>query len=337
MIYYLRYVDGELFGFKYQENTYFYDKNFYGDIIAILDINGEIVANYEYDSWGKILSIKDKFGNPITDENNPAIINPFRYREYYYDQESGMYNICKRYYDPELKRFINTDSQISDDFIGNNLYAYCGNNPIDSVDEEGKWLRRVAGAVAGAALGVYGVVKNSKDGKVDVGKAALAGFKGAIFGALSPRATAAKVLTVVASNLIDNVIDEVDHQRDKNIPKEEKRTIAQSIVNVAGNTIVDSVIDYTMGEVIDDFIFIPNPIIKKAKTAFLGKRAFRVYYSELWKYSAENIKNITTSIISMLNSSIAESEETKQREIYKIEPQEKIDRNNVPMIPCPMI
>lgn len=40
-----------------------------------------------------------------------AVNNPFRYRGYYYDEESGLYYLNSRYYDPQTGRFINADSQ----------------------------------------------------------------------------------------------------------------------------------------------------------------------------------------------------------------------------------
>ena len=78
--------------------------------------------------------------------NNKAIalLNPFRYRSYYYDEETGLYYLNSRYYDPEIGRFINADdisvlSEGKDFFNGLNLYAYCGNNPVMDVDSNGNW------------------------------------------------------------------------------------------------------------------------------------------------------------------------------------------------------
>ena len=69
-----------------------------------------------------------------------AKLNPFRYRGYYYDAETGLYYLNSRYYDPSIGRFINADdiSYIQPtDINGLNLYAYCGNNPVMYVDPEG--------------------------------------------------------------------------------------------------------------------------------------------------------------------------------------------------------
>ena len=64
-----------------------------------------------------------------------ALLNPFRYRSYYYDVETGLYYLNSRYYDPQIGRFINADdisilSEGKDFFNGLNLYDYCGNNLV---------------------------------------------------------------------------------------------------------------------------------------------------------------------------------------------------------------
>ena len=68
-------------------------------------------------------------------------MNPIRYRGYYQDNDTGFYYLQSRYYDPELKRFINADSYIStgQGFIGCNMFTYCGNNPVNMSDGTGHW------------------------------------------------------------------------------------------------------------------------------------------------------------------------------------------------------
>ena len=77
------------------------------DVIALIDDAGETVVEYKYNSWGKILSITGSKAGTI------GKTNPFRYRGYYYDEETGMYYLKNRYYDPEIRRFISADSYIS--------------------------------------------------------------------------------------------------------------------------------------------------------------------------------------------------------------------------------
>lgn len=83
MIYYLRDSNSGLIGLDLNGTRYYYLKNAQEDITGIMDSNYNVIATYEYDSWGNILSIKDTSGNSITDNTNIAIINPYRYRSYY--------------------------------------------------------------------------------------------------------------------------------------------------------------------------------------------------------------------------------------------------------------
>ncbi len=138
LIYYL-YDETGIIGLKYNDSIYYYIKNLQGDIIGILDSNYNQIVSYEYDSWGKILSIKDQNGNEILDENNIGIINPFRYRQYYYDTEIDLYYLNSRYYSPEWGRFISPDTKFIQDvsLLGNNLYLYTANNPVSRIDNNG--------------------------------------------------------------------------------------------------------------------------------------------------------------------------------------------------------
>lgn len=143
VLYYMYNDVDDLIGFKYNDVVYYYKKNIQDDIIGILDSEFNLIANYCYDSFGKIISISDGNNNDISkDENHIANINPFRYRSYYYDVESGLYYLNNRYYNPEWGRFINSDKIINEneDILGQNLYAYCSNNFINCSDYTGNGL-----------------------------------------------------------------------------------------------------------------------------------------------------------------------------------------------------
>ena len=66
-------------------------------------------------------------------------LNPFRYRGYVYDEETGLYYLRSRYYNPEWGRFINADALLGQvgALLDHNLFAYCGNNPVMHTDEFG--------------------------------------------------------------------------------------------------------------------------------------------------------------------------------------------------------
>ena len=90
--------------------------------------------NYSYDAWGNILWTEDESGI------NLSSLNPYRYRGYYYDTETGLYYLNSRYYDPRTGRFINADEIEylgADAEFSCNLYAYCANNPVMYIDVTG--------------------------------------------------------------------------------------------------------------------------------------------------------------------------------------------------------
>ena len=109
-------------------------KNLQGDIIGLVDESGNTVVEYKYDSWGNLLN-KDDIA-----EGSVGAKNPFRYRGYYYDTETGMYYLESRYYDPEIRRFINADSYVSTGLgtLEKNMYVYCLNNVIKYRDSTGR-------------------------------------------------------------------------------------------------------------------------------------------------------------------------------------------------------
>ena len=119
---------------------YFYRTNAQGDVKQIVDSNYNVVAYYAYDAWGKLLAVLDGNDNPITDSSHFAIVNPFRYRGYIYDTETGFYYLQSRYYDPEIGRFINADGYVTTDIepVAANMFAYCDNCPTIYSDYSGK-------------------------------------------------------------------------------------------------------------------------------------------------------------------------------------------------------
>ena len=113
--------------------TYYYVTNLQGDVSAILNSSGTAVVLYTYDAWGNILTTTGSMATTL------GTLNPLRYRGYVYDAETGLYYLQSRYYNPELGRFINADAYVStgQGFVGNNMFAYCGNNPVNCSDPSG--------------------------------------------------------------------------------------------------------------------------------------------------------------------------------------------------------
>ena len=85
-------------------------------------------------------------------------INPFRYRSYYFDAETGWYYLNSRYYDPQVGRFLNADGIIGANggILGYNMFAYCNNSPVNYQDKEGYFIGALFGAVIGGIGGFIG-------------------------------------------------------------------------------------------------------------------------------------------------------------------------------------
>ena len=109
-------------------------------------------------------SVHGADGKKTTDPTFIGHINPLRYRGYYYDRETRLYYLQSRYYDFANYRFINADGQLSDGFIGTNLFAYCMNNPVNMSDHTGhwpQWLKNAASTVVNAVKKAGTVVVNT--------------------------------------------------------------------------------------------------------------------------------------------------------------------------------
>ena len=110
----------------YNGMAYAYVKNLQGDIVAILDENGNTVVSYGYDAWGAPIGKSGTFAETL------GKVQPFRYRGYVFDEETGLYYLRSRYYSPWWGRFVNADT-----IVNNNLFLYCLNSPNVQIDSSG--------------------------------------------------------------------------------------------------------------------------------------------------------------------------------------------------------
>ena len=113
---------------EFNGTKYGYLYNLQGDVIGLIDSANTEVVKYTYDAWGKPLSVIGSQANTI------GYYNPFRYRGYVYDVETGLYYLRSRYYNPSWGRFVNADAVITE-----NLYVYCKNAIINKADHDGNW------------------------------------------------------------------------------------------------------------------------------------------------------------------------------------------------------
>ena len=72
---------------SYNGKMFYYVKNIQGDIVKILDEDGNEKASYVYNTWGDILS---------QSEDELSSINPLRYHGYVYDEDTTLYYLQTR-------------------------------------------------------------------------------------------------------------------------------------------------------------------------------------------------------------------------------------------------
>ena len=164
--------NNELIGFEHissnnsAKTKYFYLRNAFNDIVEILDINGNSLVHYLYDAYGNTIEIIDNSSNSL------ATINPFRYKGYYYDVETGYFRLSSKYYSPELGRFIQPTDVSTFNLLninGLNLYSYANNNPIGfmysspgfSGGAGGELVSLIASSVGGLNSVYHGAISNS--------------------------------------------------------------------------------------------------------------------------------------------------------------------------------
>ena len=261
--------------------AYAYLYNLQGDVIGLVDSNGSKMVSYTYDAWGKPISKTGTLASTL------GTIQPFRYRGYVYDEETGLYYVSSRYYDPEIGRFINADAVdllgANGDFTSLNLFAYCGNNPVSRADSSGYlWTNILIGAVVGAVAGVVGqvisdVVTSVLNGEVTISNwqtytgAAVGGAAGGVVLATTGNMNAANAVT---STVTTGVGQSLEKLTIKNYNK--------SWAEIGVNAAVDGAVSYGLGKI---------PGIK-------GATAGRNSWSAVYKSGLTKLRNGTAARMS---------------------------------------
>lgn len=192
-----------------------------GDLLAVTNSAGTRVATYKYGPWGELLSTTGTFQQP------------WRYAGYYLDEETGLYYVQARYYNPANARFLTKDP-----VLGNltnpqslNRYVYALNNPVVNVDPDGRIagpVGAVIGAGFGSMLGVavadyYGLTgwkRWATIGGFSVGSGVIGWFAGPVVARLASSLiplTLTRVAPEVArlnDNKIHHIRDNADHAWD---------------------------------------------------------------------------------------------------------------------------
>ena len=202
--------NGMLYGLiKDNSSKYFYVRDYLQNILGIVDQSGKLVVKYKYDAYGNSKGIEDTSGCSLGSRN------PFRYKGYYYDDDTEMYYCKSRFYVPKWRRWLNSDSI---DYLEPqnitclNLFAYCNNNPVMYVDENGNFaffiLTAVIGAIIGGlAAGITSYQHGARGWEV-VGWSALGSVCGGALGA-GVGAIASKLLTGLFASSITTVYNGV--------------------------------------------------------------------------------------------------------------------------------
>ncbi len=129
--------------------------NDHGDVVELLDREGEAFARYAYDAWGRHV-LPDGYEHTATvsvDLAAAALIaerQVLRYASYCYDKDSGLYYVSQRYYDPATMQFLSKDPARDDG--EESAYQYCAGDPVGKIDPTGRWGRKVHWTLTGAWL-----------------------------------------------------------------------------------------------------------------------------------------------------------------------------------------
>ncbi len=109
------------------------------------------MVEYAYDTWGKKVQTTGSLAGTL------GLFQPFRYRGYVYDWETGFYYLQSRYYDPTTGRFISADVLLStgQGVLGYDCYAYCLGNPVNMTDDGGCAARDLTQVSAEGSNGYF--------------------------------------------------------------------------------------------------------------------------------------------------------------------------------------
>lgn len=154
IIYYIYDYDNNLVGFIYDGQTYYYIYDGLKNVVGIAEPNGTVVVEYSYSAYGQTVGIYGSKADTV------GVVNPYRYKGYRYEEETGLYYVGSRYYCPDTGRFICADdpaaySQNVEVGVCYNLFAYANNNPVKYYDPDGRVITEV---ICGVTIGVKALI-----------------------------------------------------------------------------------------------------------------------------------------------------------------------------------
>ena len=254
-------------------------------MVAIVNGSGTTVVSYVYDVWGRLISTDDDTDIDLGE------INPLRYRGYIYDQETGLYYLQSRYYNPTWGRFINADAidllGANGDFASYNLFAYCGNNPVACVDSSGYLGTNILiGAAVGAIAGLVGqiisdVVTSALTGETHISNwqtyagAVIGGATGGVVLAATGSIDAANAATGFMTTGVAQSLEKLTHVRD------------DSWIDIGSSALRDGAVSYALGTFLSGV-----PKITSGRNSMMA-----VYQSGLTKIRNDAASRMATSVM----------------------------------------
>ncbi|WP_346894021.1 RHS repeat-associated core domain-containing protein [Clostridium sp. UBA871] len=141
--------------------------------------------------------------------------NPYRYRGYRYDTETGYYYLQSRYYNPEWGRFLNADGVVStgQGMLSHNMFAYCVNNPVIFKDPLG---------LAHCMSNEYGGGGGFGAAAIDGSGALAATVKGAWYGTVGTIGAIWKIITFSSNNSKNDNSKAKRNNNKSNLPNQGK-------------------------------------------------------------------------------------------------------------------
>ncbi|MBO5460310.1 MAG: RICIN domain-containing protein [Ruminococcus sp.] len=264
---------GSLFAMQLNGEIYHYVFNVQNDVIGLIDSTGNKVVSYTYNSWGKLLGMVDSTTDGVGSKN------PFRYRGYCWDEETGLYYVGSRYYDPAVGRFISPDTTdilgVDSDLYDKNLYAYCDNNPVMRKDSSGElWIAAVAVGVATQYAG--DVIGNLLAGKTGVDiftpTSSIGEYVAAGVTALIPGSG-------ISGNLVRNIATEAIVSVERHVTGK-GNNLKSSVTNVVRGTLIDTGVE----------------VVSNRVTKYVRTKTSKTY-SQKAKTMRQKNSNVSTSTI----------------------------------------
>ena len=270
---------------------YSYVHNLQGDIVGIIDSDGEIVVEYKYDAWGKPVSART-----LTTVYEALVeMNPFRYRGYVYDEETRLYYLRNRYYSSDTTKFFNADTELGlqNEIFYHSIFLYCGNDPINRKDSDGAFWFHVAVGVIGALCGaVTQIATNLATGKDWSDNLVGAMVGGAVYNLVSytvPGGAAYAPYAAAAAEAVTNEAEEYVRGKEINW-----NNVCQSISRVLVDTAVNGTIYSVTGRLASQKVPINPGWFKPQKliSAFAGNYTRKVFMQSAYS-AGYNIISLT--------------------------------------------